>query len=203
MRQTEYRDDGSCKLIFSDFDFTYNDAMNLLNDMIAEGSAPESLKEDDPEQAAYELMNDVIEQNWEDIKYNEDLDFEFPKSIITFADLGYWDGRRKAHEVINPGVLKECFSTRGLDCDYARWYVDGYGDLRADFFHHDGEHHLLFRVLNDDLTELRENNFMRKLSEGKMDDHELATKTYRLGDKLGEIFGFKLKKLGRKSVCKK
>ena len=51
---------------------------------------------------------------------------------------------------IPSGNIRDCLYA---DTDYTEWYVDKYGDLRADATHHDGTNHYLYRVFKDGVSE--------------------------------------------------
>lgn len=63
------------------------------------------------------------------------LDVQLSQPIIVIADLGLWYGRKSGYRVIDSGNIKDCLYS---NTDYTEWYVDKYGDLRADAAHHDG-----------------------------------------------------------------
>ena len=64
--------------------------------------------------------------------------------IIAFADLGLWQGRRQGYKILGHRV-KDIFSV----CeDENEWYGDG-SDIRGSLTHHDGTHHVLYRIAKD------------------------------------------------------
>ena len=68
------------------------------------------------------------------------LDIQLTQPIIIIANLGRWNGRFSGYKMINSGNIKDCLYS---DTDYTEWYVDKYGNLRADAVHHDGTNHYL------------------------------------------------------------
>ena len=66
---------------------------------------------------------------------------------------------------ISSGNIKDCLNT---DDDYAEWYIDKYGDFRADTIHHDGTNHYLYRVFKDNLSETQMENLRNKIYNNKV-----------------------------------
>ena len=68
------------------------------------------------------------------------------------------------YKEIPSGNIKDCLYA---DTNYAEWYVDKYGDLRADANHHDGTNHYLYRVFKDGVSETQMENLKNKIYYGK------------------------------------
>ena len=106
--------------------------------------------DDDPndEQALYEWM---VETNG-DYLYDEraNLNIQLSQPIIVIGDIGRWNGRVMGYKEIPSGNIRDCLYA---DTDYTEWYVDKYGDLRADAAHHDGTNHYLYRVFKEGVSE--------------------------------------------------
>lgn len=102
----------------------------------------------DDENAIYEWM---VETNDEYLSCERmNLDIQLSQPIIVIGDIGRWNGRVMGYKMIDSGNIKDCLYS---DTDYTEWYVDKYGDLRADAAHHDGINHYLYRVFKDTATE--------------------------------------------------
>ena len=71
------------------------------------------------------------------------LNVQLSQPIIVIGDIGRWNGRVMGYKDIPSGNIRDCLYA---DTDYTEWYVDKYGDLRADATHHDGTNHYLYRV---------------------------------------------------------
>ena len=78
------------------------------------------------------------------------LDVQLSQPIIVIGDIGRWNGRVMGYKDIPSGNIRDCLYA---DTDYTEWYVDKYGDLRADATHHDGTNHYLYRVFKDGVSE--------------------------------------------------
>lgn len=119
------------------------------------------------------------------------LDVQLSQPIIAIADLGLWYGRKSGYRVIDSGNIKDCLYS---DTDFTEWYVDKYGDLRADAAHHDGINHYLYRVFKDSATESQIENLKYKLYEGKATRADITRITRRLGDEIAAVYGFDIPK---------
>lgn len=100
----------------------------------------ESLEELYPGYSDDELYDIMVKSNAENL-YDEraNLNIQLSQPIIVIGDLGRWNGRVSGYKMIDSGNIKDCLYS---DTDYTEWYVDKYGDLRADAVHHDGTNHL-------------------------------------------------------------
>ena len=94
--------------------------------------------DDDPndENKLYEYMVEANDDYLSDERRN--LDIQFSQPIIAIGDLGRWNGRVTGYKMIDSGNITDCLYS---DTDYTEWYVDKYGDLRANAVHHDGTNH--------------------------------------------------------------
>ena len=101
----------------------------------------ESLEELYPGYSDDELYDIMVKSNAENL-YDErvNLNIQLSQPIIVIGDLGRWNGRVSGYKMIDSGNIKDCLYS---DTDYTEWYVDKYGDLRADAVHHDGTNHYL------------------------------------------------------------
>ena len=86
------------------------------------------------ENGLYEYMVETNDEYLTDERLN--LNVRLSQPIIVIGDLGLWNGRRSGYKMIDSGNIKDCLFS---DTDYTEWYVDMYGDLRADAVHHDGQ----------------------------------------------------------------
>lgn len=143
--------------------------------------------DDDPndENELYKWMVETNEDYLADERMN--LDIQLSQPIIVIADLGLWYGRKSGYRVIDSGNIKDCLYS---NTDYTEWYVDKYGDLRADATHHDGTNHYLYRVFKDTATESQIENLKYKLYEGKATRADITRITRRLGDEIAAVYGF-------------
>ena len=117
------------------------------------------------------------------------LDIQLSQPIIVIGDLGRWNGRVTGYKMIDSGNIRDCLYA---DTDYAEWYVDKYGDLRADAVHHDGTNHYLYRVFKDGVTDKQIENLQDKIYNGKSREptsHELPKgSAMRLPEYMASLF---------------
>lgn len=121
-----------------------------------------------------ELYDIMVKSNAENL-YDErvNLNIQLSQPIIVIGDLGRWNGRVSGYKMIDSGNIKDCLYS---DTDYTEWYVDKYGDLRADAVHHDGTNHYLYRVFKDGVTDMQIENLQDKSTTEKLQEptsHEL------------------------------
>ena len=124
----------------------------------------ESLEELYPGYSDDELYDIMVKSNAENL-YDErvNLNIQLSQPIIVIGDLGRWNGRVSGYKMIDSGNIKDCLYS---DTDYNEWYVDKYGDLRADAVHHDGTNHYLYRVFKDGVTDTQIENLQDRLPRG-------------------------------------
>lgn len=90
-------------------------------------------------------LDEIINLNWdylEDERYNLNIPLNNP--VIAIADLGLWNGRKQGYKIFTNNLNEILFS----DCDYCKWYSDGY-NIRLDAIHHDGTNHILYREIKN------------------------------------------------------
>lgn len=135
--------------------------------------------DDDPndEQALYEWMEETNYDYLSDERVN--LNVQLSQPIIVIGNIGRWNGRAMGYKDIPSGNIRDCLYA---DTDYTEWYVDKYGDLRADATHHDGTNHYLYRVFKDGVSETQMENLRDKIYHGKATRADITRLTRRLGD---------------------
>ena len=149
----------------------------------------EELYPDYPEDELYDIMVKSNAENLYDERVN--LDIQLSQPIIVIGDLGRWNGRVSGYKMIDSGNIKDCLYS---DTDYTEWYVDRYGDLRADAVHHDGTNHYLYRVFKDGVTDTQIENLQDKIYNGKATRADITRVTKRLGDDIAGVYGFSIPK---------
>ena len=147
--------------------------------------------DDDPndENKLYEYMVEANDDYLSDERRN--LDIQFSQPIIVIGDLGRWNGRVTGYKMIDSGNITDCLYS---DTDYTEWYVDKYGDLRANAVHHDGTNHYLYRVFKDGVTDTQIENLQDKIYNGKATRADITRVTKRLGDDISGVYGFSIPK---------
>ena len=139
------------------------------------------------EERLYELMYEINADYLDDERAN--LNIKLDRPIIAVGDLGLWYGRRSGYKMIDPGNIRDClYSDR--DTEMAEWYVDKYGDLRADMIHHDGTNHILYRAVKSNVKEWQLEALKDKIYCGRATWQDIAAVTERLGDEIASVYGF-------------
>ena len=119
---------------------------------------------------------------------------EFPKEIIIFAELGLWNGRKQAYGRTHTNRVSEVLKTgylRGLS--NIEYWVDAYGNLRAEESHHDGTNTYLFRVFKDSVSEETEQFILDKAARGILTKDDITRYTHRIGKEIADVYGWKVR----------
>lgn len=154
----------------------------------------ENLRAEYPESSDEELMRLMDETNSEylmDEKANLG-GISIPNGILVVADLGLWNGRRN-------GILKQAEITEVKDClrgfvngdSDLTIYVDNKGELRSDEAHHDGTNHYLFRAFKPNVTQEQKDALYELIYYQHEYESRMRRLTYRLGDLIGDVYGWK------------
>lgn len=125
----------------------WNSDVDVWNDEMLE-EARETFIEDgySPDEITDEMLRDRIYE-WNEMSLDDErcnLNIETGGYIVAFADLGFWNGRRKGMKLIGSNV-RDIFDS-GYGCENHDFYVDPY-NVRYNGSHHDGSHHLVFRMV--------------------------------------------------------
>ena len=134
-----------------------------------------------------DMMYELNDEYLDDERMN--LDIPVAEEIIVLGDLGLWNGRKSGYKEIHGHSIKDCLYT---DTDYATWYLDGRGDLCCEAIHHDGTNHYLYRVFKPNVSDTRKENFLEKVLRGTVTRADITRNTQRLGDKIAEVYGWKM-----------
>ena len=185
------------KLIWSDLDLIPNFDIEDYREDFEEYLKINDLDVDrSDDMAMYEWAVETNSESLEDERRN--LDIQLSEPILVIAQLSLWRGKRAGYKEIASGNIKDClYSDRNIDS--AKWYVDRYGDLRSDAVHHDGTNHLLYRVFKRSATKTQRIHLKQKILAGKATRADITRVTRRLGDDIGNVYGWDFPKYGRKS----
>jgi hypothetical protein len=148
---------------------------------------PENSK--DYERGLFEFIYHLNNEYLDDLRTAFNMLCDMP--IIVIADLGRWNGRVSGYKMINSCNIQDCFYT---DCDYAEWYIDKLGDLRATAIHHDGRNNYLYRVFKSNVTDSQIENLQYKIYCDTVTRADITRVTTRLGDYFADYYGFKINK---------
>ena len=125
--------------------------------------------------------------------YNEKANLShavLPEELILIAQLQFWDGTVIGYRVEGKATtVADCLKFE-RDCDYAEWYVEG-NDLHSQQSHHDGTHHIVYRVWKPDTTATQRENFLDKVAKQKATRRDITRYTAGLGKAVREIYGWR------------
>lgn len=175
------RNDGR-RIIWSDMDLHRRDWQEDFEEYVKENRLDIDPTDED---ALYDWMIDTNDNYLNDERTN--LDIQLSQPIIVIGDLGRWNGRVMGYKMIESGNIKDCLYS---DTDFTEWYVDKYGDLRADAAHHDGTNYYLYRVFKEGVTESQIERLQEKIYMGKATRADITRVTKRLGDEIGRVYGW-------------
>lgn len=173
-------------IIWSDVSLDPDDWRDGYKDFLEENEL-----EGDPnnEDELYQWMVETNAEYLDDERMN--LNIQLSQPIIVVGDLGLWHGRVMGYRMIDSGNIKDCLFS---DTDMTEWYVDKYGDLRADAIHHDGTNHYLYRVFKDGVSETQIENLKEKVYRGRATRADITRLTKRLGDDIAKVYGWNIPK---------
>ena len=124
----------------------------------------------------------------EDDLYSAKLDLSIPLGdLIVIADLGLWNGRKKAYKVIPNATLADAITV--AEGDYIDWYVED-GEMKIDDVHHDGTNHYLFRTWKDGVDEFHKGLTLTLIDHGFTDKKDLDVDTRPLGADVANVYGW-------------
>ena len=175
------RNDGR-RIIWSDMDLHGRDWQEDFEEYVKENGLDIDPTDED---ALYDWMIETNDNYLSDERMN--LDIQLSQPIIVIGDLGRWNGRVMGYKMIDSGNIKDCLYS---DTDFTEWYVDRYGDLRADAAHHDGTNYYLYRVFKEGVTESQIERLQEKIYMGKATRADITRVTKRLGDEIGRVYGW-------------
>ena len=139
----------------------------------------------------------VSDEEWSDEVYNElgderqNLNKDVNGVIIAFGDLGLWNGRKQGYQILGDNIAEILQSTQ-YD---AEWYGDGY-NIRGRLTHHDGTHHVLYRVAKDrDEAE----RIAGQIYNREIDEAGFRKRTRSLYPYVADIYGWKNRRFNNKS----
>ena len=172
----------SRRIIWSDMDLHRRDWQEDFEEYVKENRLDIDPADED---ALYDWMIETNDNYLSDERMN--LDIQLSQPIIVIGDLGRWNGRVMGYKMIDSGNIKDCLYS---DTDFTEWYVDRYGDLRADAAHHDGTNYYLYRVFKEGVTESQIERLQEKIYMGKATRADITRVTKRLGDEIGRVYGW-------------
>lgn len=109
------------------------------------------------EEKLYKYMVETNDEYLSDARINLNINVPDTDTVLVIADLGLWNGRRRAYREIHADKISDCLYT-DRDTDYATWYLDDRGDFCCDQIHHDGTNHLCYRAYKPNVSETQKEN---------------------------------------------
>lgn len=138
------------------------------------------MDEDKRKEMMYEINNDYLDAE------RSNLNIPLSRPILVIADLGLWNGRFSGYKEIGKNISDCLYS----NFDYSTWTVDEKGDLCCEAIHHDGTNYYVYRTYKDSATEEQIENLKSKIYEGTATRKDITKITRRLGDNIGNVYGW-------------
>ena len=166
----------------------WNSEVDIFDEELLK-EARESYIEDgyEPEDITDEMLRDRL-YFWNEINLEDEmanLNIETGGYIIAYCNLGFWDGRKTGLMKIGTNV-RDIFAS--YSCDIHDFYVDPY-NVRYTGHHHDGSHHLLFRMVADEDAAQR---MMDKFAANgyELDEADFRKKTKSIRKFVAKVYGW-------------
>ena len=171
------------RVIYDNYDIYNDDAMKEQRQCFLDSGFIESEITDD---MLYSALNDD-NSFWFD-SVLQDLSHCSDGGVIAIANIGRWNGRFSGYKEYSS--LEDIAYT---NCDYECIYVDGYGNLRKDESHHDGNNHILYRYWKDGITDTQRDNFLDKIYNGECTPQDITKYTRAIGKSIADYYGWNRK----------
>lgn len=145
------------------------------------------LLDDDGYSVSDRIWTEVVDGYLSDERMN--LDQKVDGVIIAFADLGLWRGRRQGYRILG-STINDIFRVSEDDNE---WYGDGF-NIRGRLTHHDGTHHVLYRVAkdHDDAERIAD-----KIYNLEIDEAGFRKRTRSLYPYVAAIYGWKNRRFNK------
>lgn len=173
-------------IIWDNYEFDMEDFKTQLLESIREFGDDGECEETSESMLEQMVYEDLAEQLYCE---KQNLDIELPCSILAIADLGLWDGHRRGYKELGSN-LKDCLVS-GPDDAYSTWYVDEKGEFCYTGRHHDGTNEVIFRMVKGNISDTALQNFLSKVYDGTVTSEDMSRYTMRLGDIVGDVYGWK------------
>lgn len=137
----------------------------------------------------YEICVELNEGYLEDERAN--LNIPVPEGIITIADLGLWNGRKRGYLRFDHQNISDCLVPRCDGMSSNEFFVDGRWNLRHTEIHHDGTNHYLYRAWKPGITDTQKDALRVALYENsKSVDRMISRYTKPLGKEIANVYGW-------------
>lgn len=134
-----------------------------------------------------------VQQTNTDYMYDEcaNMNVQLPENILVLGDIGTWRGNRHGYRELGNN-LNDAFKL-AFDTDYFELYVTDKGELKARGAHHDGTNYYTIRMWKPGLTDRQKETYLNKIFNGTDTAADMTYYTVRLGDIVGDVYGWTFK----------
>lgn len=134
------------------------------------------------------LAQETHERYLDDERSN--LDIKTDQDIVIFAELGLWYGKKLAFKKLSPHNINAIFQPFAIGD--IKFYYDGYGNICADEYHHDGTNHYIYRTMKEGL---HADDLGERFSDGSVTAKNFKSYMYRYTKSIAapvkKIYGWK------------
>lgn len=164
----------------------------------------DDLQSEYPDATEEELYRIMYETNSEYLN-NERANLSgiyLPNGICAVADLGLWNGRHPGFIKYPVNTVKDCLRSHVNGDSHVRFYVDAKGELRTREAHHDGTNWYWFRAYKPGVTDDQKHYLNNMVYAGEDYEPYLRRITFRLGDLIGDVYGWTFPRRPKDSIRK-
>ena len=144
------------------------------------------------EDALYEKAINLNNNELKDVRSK--LDIKLDQPIIMISNIAVGDSRTLSYNLLNSGNIKDCFYGYRTSVEKSEWFLDINGDLRHIEIHGNGKDYNLYRVFKENISRSEIDDFREKIYTCQVTRKDIDKVTDRLGDKIAEVYGWRLSK---------
>ena len=146
------------------------------------------LREEEPGMTEEKIQREawqIIDNQLDTERSNLDVPLE--GKVIILAELGLWDGLRKAYKEVAADTIGDCLQVHD---DFCTWYIDDNDDLCCNGAHHDGTNFYRYREWKPGLGERAMDNFREHLRNGTPTEKHINYYTRNIGKRVCTVYGW-------------
>ena len=160
------------RTIWQNIDFNIEDWKDFLEEYHSD------VTDEDEQMDLIKEMNSVY--LWDE---RANLNKKIDGRILVIGNIGRWNGRFNGYKILDNNIA----SILETDCDYCKWYSDGY-NIKFTGHHHDGTNYVEYRVIREDRNI---ENLLNDIYDGKeISRKKLNYYTKSLHSYIAEVYGW-------------
>lgn len=162
----------------------------------------DDLREEYPDASEDTLYTIMLETNRDylDDERSNLSDICIPNGICAVGVVETWQGRFTGIPKEAPVSVPDCLRSFCDSESYITFYVDEKGEFRVKEAHHDGTNCYWFRAFKPGVSEEQKERLQGLILSNLPYEKYLRRITYRLGDLIGDVYGWKFPNRPKQSV---